>query len=264
MGVDHALRGRRRERAHTVVIPLLGASPVNAPLLPVVLVAAAVAFALSAAAGLGGSLILVPAMSLLLGPREGIMLASALLALNNVAKVIAYRGSIPWRASIGVLLMTMLGAGVGASVLVRLPADWIHAVIVAGAGLTLWFERRPIEGARAVAPPVLALAAGATSGFSGTSGPLKGLAIRNLGLDRMQFVGAGSIVSLAGDGAKLAVFWRAALLSESMGVVVAAALPLVPLMVWLGRSINRQLGERLFAPLFWVLMGGYTLRLLAR
>lgn len=232
-------------------------------MIPLALVVVALAFLLSAAAGLGGSLVLVPAMALLLGPREGIALAAVLLALNNVAKVIAYRQTIPLRASASVLLMTMLGAGVGAAVLLRIPEAWVHGTIVTSVALTLYFEHRPIEASRWVAPPAMALAAGATSGFSGTSGPLKGLAIRNLGLDRMHFVGACSIVSLAGDAMKAAVLSHAALISDQSWVIVVTALPLMPLAAWLGRLVNCHSGERVFRRLFWVVMGGYTVRLFA-
>ena len=54
------------------------------------LIAAAAAFTLSASAGLGGSLILVPALSLLLGAKQGVALAALMLAANNVFKVALY------------------------------------------------------------------------------------------------------------------------------------------------------------------------------
>lgn len=230
---------------------------------PIALVAIGLAFVLSAAAGLGGSLVLVPAMALLLGPREGIALAALLLALNNVAKVLAYRHTIPVRASLGVLVMTMAGAALGAAALVRLPAAWAQGAIVCGVALTLYLECRPIAFSWRVAPAIMGLAAGATSGFSGISGPLKGLAIRNLALDRMHFVGACSLVSLASDAIKVGVYSRAVLIGESTWPIVALSLPLMPVAVWIGRLVNRHSGERLFRRLFWLVMGGYTVRLLA-
>ena len=61
------------------------------------LLAAVAAFTVSATFGLGGSLILVPALSLALGTKEGVALAALLLALNNVPKCAIYRRTIPWR-----------------------------------------------------------------------------------------------------------------------------------------------------------------------
>jgi uncharacterized membrane protein YfcA len=162
-----------------------------------------------------------------------------------------------------VLLMTMLGAGGGALVLQRVPDAWVNAAVVFSIALTLYFEQRSPDAAKCVATPVLALAAGASSGFSGTSGPLKGLAIRNLGLDRMHFVGACSAVSLAGDGMKVLVLSRADLLGEQSWAIIVGALPLIPLAAWCGRLVNRHCGERPFRRLFCLMMGGYAVRLLA-
>ena len=63
------------------------------------LVAVAASFAVSASAGLGGSLILVPTLALVLGTKEGVAMAALLLAGNNVVKVIAYRRSLPFRSA---------------------------------------------------------------------------------------------------------------------------------------------------------------------
>jgi uncharacterized protein len=111
--------------------------------------------------------------------------------------------------------------------------------------------------------PLLAFGAGAASGFSGTSGPLKGVALRNLGLDRLHLVGAASVVSLAGDLAKLGVFAGGALLGERALWVLLWTAPLVPLAAVAGRRLNGAMGERTFAALFWAVMTGYSLRLLA-
>ena len=120
-------------------------------------------------------------------------------------------------------------------------------------------ERKGWE--RGPASPLLAFAAGATSGFSGTSGPLKGIALRSLALDRLHLVGAASVVSLAGDRAKVGVFAGGALFGRQAFWILACAAPLVPLATLAGRRLNGALGERSFAALFWAVMAGYSLRL---
>ena len=50
--------------------------------------AAAISCTLSAAVGMGGSLILVPLAILVLGVKPGIAFAAVILAINNVGKVI--------------------------------------------------------------------------------------------------------------------------------------------------------------------------------
>jgi len=70
---------------------------------------AAIAFVLSASAGLGGSLLLVPVLASLLGAKQGVAVAALLLAGNNIAKVVAYRRTIPLRAVAVVLVCTVAG-----------------------------------------------------------------------------------------------------------------------------------------------------------
>ena len=120
------------------------------------------------------------------------------------------------------------------------------------------FEWKPVRRGFA---PFLSFVSGATSGFSGTSGPLKGVAIRNLDLDRRHFVGAASLASFAGDAAKTAIFAEAQLLGRTSVLIAAAAVPLMIAGTWTGSQLNERAGERTFAVLFWTVMTGYSVRL---
>ncbi|MFN2487113.1 MAG: sulfite exporter TauE/SafE family protein, partial [Acidimicrobiia bacterium] len=122
-------------------------------------------------------------------------------------------------------------------------------------------ERLDLSALRRLGGPLLAFGSGATSGFSGTSGPLKGVAIRQLDLDRAHFVGAASLVSLAGDATKATIYTDAGLLSGDSFLVAVAAVPLMLVATFAGRRINRSIGERGYTSLFWAVMAGYALRL---
>lgn len=220
-----------------------------------------VAFTVSASAGLGGSLVLVPTLALFLGTKEGVALAALLLASNNVAKIVAYRATLPYRAAGMVVAGVVLGAALGSTLLVRAPTELVTAAVVAMFGATLVAEKFDLRPARAGFAPALSFVSGATSGFSGTSGPLKGAAIRNLGLDRRHFVGAASLASFAGDLTKTAVFAEAELLGRSSLLLALAAVPLMALGTWTGSRLNDRAGEQTFAVLFWTVMSGYTVRL---
>lgn len=228
-----------------------------------VLIAVAAAFFVSAAAGLGGSLILVPALALVLGTKEGVALAALLLAVNNVVKVIAYRQALPVRASMGVVGLTLAGAYVGARLLVAAPEALVTAAVIASFGLALFAERGRGAARRKSPARALAFASGATSGFSGTSGPLKGIAIRRLGLDRLHTVGAAALVSLVGDATKTAVFTDARLLGVAAYRLAFVALPVMIVATYAGRRFNNAIGERGYQRLFWAVMGGYTARLVS-
>lgn len=232
--------------------------------LAVALLGVVVAFGVSAAAGFGGSLVLVPVLALVLGSKEGVALAALLLACNNVAKVVAYRRTMPFRRSALLAALVSIGAATGATIFTRAADDVVSAVVILSFVLTFWFDRGSQSGvarARAVYGPLLAWSSGALSGFSGTSGPLKGVAVRSARLDRAHAVGCLSLLSLAGDVTKAAVFTEAGLLSGQSYRTAAAALPLMVLATAAGKRCNQRLGERGYRQLFWGVMLGYSGRL---
>jgi uncharacterized membrane protein YfcA len=190
-----------------------------------------------------------------------VALAALLLASNNVLKIIAYRQTLPFRAAAVVVIMLVAGAALGSSLLVRAPTEVVTAAVIAMFAITLAAEHYDWTKVRLGFGPGLAFVSGATSGFSGTSGPLKGAAIRNLDLDRRHFVGAASLASFAGDATKTAIFAEAQLLGRQSLLIAAAAVPLMALGTWTGSQFNERAGERAFAGLFWTVMAGYTVRL---
>lgn len=226
-----------------------------------VLVLIYASFTVSASAGLGGSLVLVPTLALFLGSKEGVALAALLLASNNVAKIVAYRRTLPFRAASVITVLIVIGAAIGSTLLVNAPTALVTAGVVAMFAISVVLERFDFGKARTGMGPFLALVSGATSGFSGTSGPLKGVAIRNLDLDRRHFVGAASLASFAGDATKTAIFAEADLLGQTSILIAVASIPLMALGTWSGSTLNERAGEKIFAGLFWTVMGGYTIRL---
>jgi uncharacterized protein len=231
-------------------------------LIVVLALATFAAFLLSSAVGLGGSLVLVPILVIAVGAKEGVALAALLLACNNVVKVIAYRATLPLRRASVVLLCTILGAAIGASLMTAVPESVVVVAVLVSLALSLVLEQFEFEKTRQASSPALALASGATSGFSGTSGPLKGVAVKSLGLDRMHTVGAASIVSLGGDLTKTAVFTEAGLLGSNAWTLAVLAVPLMLAGTFLGRRLTRWLGDRRWSALFWATMVGYSARLI--
>ena len=230
-----------------------------------ILFVAFLAFALSASAGLGGSLILVPMLILFIGTKQGIAVAALLLAGNNVAKTIAYREFVLLRPIGLVVVMTVVGAALGASTMLLIPEKMIRIGVLAMIATTLLVDWRgsvcPKPGIRPSWASLCAFGAGAASGISGTSGPLKGVALRALKLNRQSFVGAASVVSLFGDAAKVGVFAIASQYSGRFLILEVLAIPLMVAASFLGRRINKEVGERGYAILFWCVMIGYSIRL---
>ncbi|MFD6985546.1 TSUP family transporter [Streptomyces sp. NPDC059956] len=225
--------------------------------------AVAAAFTLSASAGFGGSLILVPTLALVLGTKSGVAMAALLLAANNVVKVFAYRETLPYRKAVPVIVLVGAGTFLGAKLLVSAPERAVTIAVILSFVVAFLVESLDLTRFRRLGSPLLAFASGATSGFSGTSGPLKGLAVRGLDLDRLHLVGALSMASLVGDVTKTAVWTDAALLNGGDYLIALVCVPLMLVATFMGRRFNKKIGERGYTGLFWTVMVGYTGRLLA-
>jgi uncharacterized membrane protein YfcA len=144
-----------------------------------------------------------------------------------------------------------------------MPEHIVTIAVIVSFVVAFLLESLRVERFRRSSSPFLAFASGATSGFSGTSGPLKGLAVRALDLDRLHLVGALSLVSLVGDVTKTAIWTEAQLLDGRDYLFALACIPLMLGATFLGRYLNTRIGERGYTALFWAVMVGYTGRLLA-
>ncbi len=219
----------------------------------------------SSIAGYGGSLILIPALGALLGPKEGVAMAALVLGWNNVFKVIAYRRTLAVKKGWPLIIVTAAGAFVGASLLVSAPETlvlWsVIGVTVISLGIEL-FASEPVHRAMTSASVPLMAGAAVISGFSGTSGPLKGVSIRSLGLPRLEHVGLASLVSLVGDVLKVELFAQAGLLPRIEWYLVVAVLPVMPFAAWVGRHVYERIDEATFRWVFWSVVGAYTLRMM--
>lgn len=219
---------------------------------------------ISSIAGYGGSLLLVPALGLVLGPKEGIALAALLLGWNNVFKVIAYRRSLALRRGWPLLVVAAAGVWLGARVLISAPEGLVVWAVVGTAVSSLVVElvagERTERARRHAAVPMMA-ASSVLSGVSGSSGPLKGISVRSLGLPRLEHVGVASSVSLVADALKVELFATAGLFDGVDLTILVLVVPVMPIGAWVGRAVNRRVDEAAFRWIFWSVVGGYTLRM---
>jgi hypothetical protein len=162
-----------------------------------------------------------------------------------------------------VIVLVAVGAALGAILLVSASERFVAIAVIVSFALAFLLESFDFKRIRRGSSPILAFASGATSGFSGTSGPLKGLAVRGLNLDRLHLVGALSLASLVGDVTKTAIWTEASLLDTNDYLFALVCVPLMVGATFLGRKFNSTIGERGYAGLFWVVMLGYTGRLVA-
>lgn len=216
---------------------------------------------LSASCGLGGSLLLIPTLTLMIGVKEGIVLSSILLGLNNVVKTFYYRHNIKIKASIALLVPMVIGSAIGALLMVQLNSRFLGFFLLAHICISFFIQRFSNNRIQKATGLGYAGLAGICSGLSGTSGPLKGIAVRCFHQSKTSLVATASIISLASDAVKSSVYVTQLSDLSFNPFIIAFGVISMPIASRLGKHINEQMSNRAYDALFYMVMSGYVLRL---
>lgn len=211
---------------------------------------------LNAAAGFGFSLLTVPLMAVVIGPKEAVVLSSVLSLGSNAIVAARSRDDIERGIGSRILLGSLLGLPVGAVALTRLDTQPLQvligvAVLLSAGVLALGVQlRRPNAS--------VDVGAGFVSGMfktsAGISGPPIVILLQGRGLAKAAFRATTAGVVVAVNLVSLVLF---AAVGQFDRVVVAAALvslPALPVGYWLGDRVHARLPEEWFRTLVLVLV----------
>jgi uncharacterized membrane protein YfcA len=210
--------------------------------------AAFVAAAISGTAGFGGALLLLPILSLAVGPVQAAPLLTVAQLIGNLSRMLFGFRDIHWRPVALFLAAALPCAVAGAWCLGLLPPAWV----MRGIGVVLiafalarwrgWLRMGHSGGAWLVGGGGLT---GFLSGLAGSAGPLGAATFLALELPPVAYIASEAVTALAMHAVKLAVyrrftpfdahFWTLAL---ALGAAVIA-----------GTWVSRRLAERL--PVAW-------------
>lgn len=203
-------------------------------------VVTAVAAAAQATSGFGFSLIAVPLVALLAGPKAAVVGTAIVGLLLTWGIMLRERRNVRWTTVAVVALAAFAGMPVGLYVLSRIDDRGLLMVIglvVLVIAIALW---------RGLSPPAAwgtEVAAGALSGAlatsTGTNGPPLVIAFHAAEMSPGEFRGTLSASFAAQGLVALAGFWVTGHLTVDAGRVAAAALP--------GLALGWFAGERVFA-----------------
>lgn len=174
-----------------------------------VLVAGLLAGTLGGIVGTGSSLVLMPILVMLFGPRQAVPIMAIAAILGNAGRVLAWRRSIDWRACAAYSSTAIPGAIVGACLLLTIPpgiADTALGVFFLSLiPVRRWLARHEIRLTRwhlaALGAPL-----GVLTGIVVSTGPLTVPLFTFYGLERGAFLGTEAAGSMAVYLAKAATF----------------------------------------------------------
>jgi len=213
--------------------------------------------------GIGGGIVIVPALVVLLRIEQKLAAGTSLLAILPAASIAAasyaLHGSINWLVAGLLAIGAIIGAQIGALLLQRIPRralQWIFVGFVAVMIVQLLVvvpdrgAEPVIDLSRGASLVALGLAAGMLSAILGIGGG--GVVVPVLmvwfGLGDLAAKGASLVMMLPGVISGLVANWRLHNVAWRAGLVVgASSLVSSPLGAWVAHLIPAQAGAWLFA-----------------
>ena len=174
-----------------------------------VLVAGLFAGTLGGIVGTGSSLVMMPVLVVIFGPRQAVPIMAVAAIMGNMGRVLAWRREIDWRACGAYCATAVPGAMLGARLLLAIPPGLAETALgVFFLGLIparRWLARRK---PRVSITHLMLLGAplGVLTGVVVSTGPLTVPLFTFYGLERGAFLGTEAASSLGMYAAKVATF----------------------------------------------------------
>jgi uncharacterized protein len=208
--------------------------------------------------GFGTSIMLMPALVLVFGPRQAVPIMAIAAIMANLSRVLAWWREVDWRATLAYSAGGIPAAVLGARTLLILPTDVIEAVLgaffIALIPIRRWMAQRHWR-----LNPWHMAAAGAGIGFLtgivATTGPVNAPFFLMYGLVKGAFLGTEAAASLAVFIAKAITFRSLGALPMEVlteGVIVGSSLVA-------GAFIAKHFVRQIDADRFRLLMDGLLL-----
>jgi uncharacterized membrane protein YfcA len=180
--------------------------------------------------GFGTSIMLMPALVLVFGPREAVPIMAVASVMANASRVAVWWREVDWRCALAYSATAAPAAALGAATLLRLPVGVIEAVLglffIAMVPLRRWMAR---QGWR-LGLPQMALVGGVVGFVTGvvvSTGPINTPFFLAYGLVKGAFLATEALGSLAVFLAKAATFGSLGALplaSVGKGLVIGSAI----------------------------------------
>jgi uncharacterized membrane protein YfcA len=159
--------------------------------------------------GTGSSIVLMPVLVILFGPRQAVPIMAIAALLGNAGRVIAWRREIDWRACLAYCATAVPGAVLGASLLLAIPPGVAELALglffLSLIPLRRWLARRAFTLSR-IHLALLGAPLGVLTGLVVSTGPLTVPLFTFYGLERGGLLGTEAAASIGMYGAKVATF----------------------------------------------------------
>ncbi len=213
----------------------------------ILLILAWLAATISGIAGFGGSLIILPAFSFLIGAKKAIPILTIAWMMGNFSRAAFGYKEIKWKPVIYFCIGALPGAVLGSMLFVELPAQLIMKAIGIFLLCIVFLRNRNVSY---TLPEKWFIPWGALVGFLssilGSAGPIGAIAFLSLNLAPAAYVASEAVTAVVMHLTKTIVYGRYALITGEdlrMGIVLGLAMTAGS---WTARKFIKQLSGKAF------------------
>jgi uncharacterized membrane protein YfcA len=213
---------------------------------------------LSGVIGTGSSMLLMPVLVMLNGPKQAVPIMAIAAIMGNFGKALSWRREIDWRACMAYCATAVPSAALGVRTLLALPPHAVDIALglffVSMVPVRRWLARRAFK----ITLPQLAVIGaivGFLTGIVVSTGPITVPVFMGYGLVKGAFLGTEAASSLAVYGAKVAMFQEFGALPLRIvidGLITGSA-------IFCGTFIARGIVARMSPPAFRLLVDSLML-----
>jgi uncharacterized membrane protein YfcA len=190
--------------------------------LAAVLVTVFFGFLVSTMCGVGGSILLTPALALIFPIEMAVAVSAPVMIFHSLSKAIVFVKHIQWTICLFVLLGSIPGIIGGAMLLSSLPVNIIRWVVVIFILFSAFLKFKPIE-TKGKFKYILILGGGVygfVSGISGAGGPVKAAVLSKFNISSYSFVGTTAFISLGSACLRTVFYFKTGLFPSNASLII--------------------------------------------
>lgn len=194
--------------------------------------------------GFGSSTFFVPIALLVESFKFVLALTAILHCFGNLFKIVLFRGDFQRAAFIQLVVPSVIFAAIGALLTAQFPVEFmlrsLGVVLMFFSVLSLFAKSR-IQFLPKWAATILAAISGFSTGFVGTGGAIRGLALAALQLPKNSFVVISSAIDIGGDLIRTIIYLRNGFMDWGQWFY----LPLLAVAAFAGANIGKLILSRI-------------------
>ncbi|MCB9024886.1 MAG: sulfite exporter TauE/SafE family protein [Bdellovibrionaceae bacterium] len=161
--------------------------------------------------GFGSSTFFVP-FALLIERFQFVLVLTAILhCFGNLSRILIFRKNFQWNSFAILIIPSVIFTGIGAILTTQFPTELMQKILgftLIIISLILFFGRTIVKHLPKWLAIILSLASGFFTGFIGTGGALRGLALTALQLPKNTFVMTSASVDIGGDLLRASIYLK--------------------------------------------------------